>query len=148
MTQDDSETHATSSLLLDNRSRALIRRTDPFEVRGAYEWARKASSHPRLCGLIEAKLVELAPLAALVREEVSQPIGRAMKMANINECHVRRLLASTREDINDQLEKIIRLLKRKADIADIVATAAYWGEKMSRQVAMDYFGLNDVPHES
>jgi hypothetical protein len=47
MTQDDSESYATSSLLLDNRSRALIRRTDPFEVRGAYEWARKASSHPR-----------------------------------------------------------------------------------------------------
>ncbi|MCX7170402.1 MAG: hypothetical protein NTY41_08945 [Proteobacteria bacterium] len=142
MTQDDSETRITSSLLLDSRSRALIRRTDPFEVRGAYEWARRASGHPRLHGIAETKLVGFAPLAALVREEIDLPIGTAMKMANINERHVRRLLASTRDDIKDQLTKIIRLLKRKADIADVIATAAYWGEKTSRQVAEDYFGID------
>jgi len=148
MTKDDSETRTIPSLLLDNRSRALIRRTDPFEVRGAYEWARKASSHPRLRDITEVRLVAFAPLAALVREEVALPLGKAMKNASINERHVRRLLASTRDDINDQLEKIIRLLKRKADIADVVATSAYWGERMSRRVAMDYFGLDDVSHES
>jgi hypothetical protein len=148
MTQDDSESHATTSLLLDNRSRALIRRTVPFEVRGAYAWARRAVGHPALCNIPETDLVALAHLAALVREEAELPIGKAMKNANINERHVRRLLASTRDDINDQLEKIIRLLKRKANIADVVTTSYYWGEKRRRQVAMDFFGIDDVPHES
>lgn len=147
MTQNDSEACTTPSLLLDNRSRALIRRIDPFEVRGAYEWARRASAHPRLREIAETKLVSFAPLAALVREEIDLPIGKAMKMANINERHVRRLLSSTRDDIEDQLKKIIRLLKRKANVADVVSTAIYWGEKTSRRVAMDYFGIDEAPSD-
>lgn len=148
MTQDDSETRTNPSLLLDSRSRALIRRTDPSEVRGAYEWARRASGHPALRGIPETSLVALAQLAALVREEADLPIGKAMKKAGINERHVRRLLASTRDDIDDQLKKMIRLLKRKADVADVVATSYYWREKTRRRVAMDYFGLDEVPHDS
>ena len=141
MTEPDS--HASSSLLLDGRVRAQVRRTDPYEVKGAYIWARRASSHPLLQGLDEKRLVALSPLAALVREEISQTLGQAMKHAGVNERHVRRLLAAERGDINEQLEKMVRLLGRKVNIADLVATSIYWGEKTARRVAIDYFGIED-----
>lgn len=139
MTEPDS--HASPTLMLDSRVRAQVRRTDPYEVKGAYIWARRASGHPLLQGLDEKRLIPLSRLAALVREEIPQTLGKAIKHAGINERHVRRLLAAGRGDINEQLEKMVRLLGRKANIADLVATSIYWGEKTARRVAIDYFGI-------
>ena len=85
------------------------------------------------------RLVQLAPLAGYVREEIEAPLGKALKNAGINERHIRRLLAASRDDINDQLRKMVRLLGGKVNVADLIATSVFWGEKTIRRVAMDYF---------
>lgn len=128
------------NLLLDASARAKLRRTDPFEVKEAYVWARRAASHPSLAQLDQPKLVKLAALAATVREGASHSLGAALRRSAINERHVRRLLACDRSDIDEQLTRMVRLLGRKANVADLVATAAYWGDIAKRRVAMDYFG--------
>jgi hypothetical protein len=138
------------TLLLDSRSRALLRRTDPYEVREAYVWAARVAAHPMFKdkAIDTNRFVALAPLAALVREETDLPLGKSLKRAGINERHVRRLLSADREGINEQLEKMLRLLKKKADIADLVAVSLYWGDRTVRRIAMDFFGVDQGDSET
>jgi CRISPR type I-E-associated protein CasB/Cse2 len=128
-------------LLLDSRTRAQLRRTDPWEVRGAYEWARRAGSLPTFADVSEARLMALAPLASEVRESSAQRLGVALR--GVSEHRVRRLLASDRDDIVDQLRIAVRLLDRKVNVPDLIATALYWGDARRRRVARDYFALED-----
>lgn len=146
MTENVSADDAVSSrLLLDSRARAMLRRTDPFEVRQAYVWAAQVAKHPNFHGkqISQSRLVALAPVVALVRAETENTLGKSLKIAKVNERHVRRLLAADRADIDDQLAKIVRLLGRKVNIADLVATSVFWGDRTVRTIAMDYFGADD-----
>ena len=133
-------------LLFDSRARALLRRTDPFEVRQAYSWASRVASHPtfREKNISLNRLVKFAPVAALVREDSVASLGKSLKRSNIGERHVRRLLAADRDDIDEQLARIVRLLGKKANIADLVAISVFWGEGTIRSIAMDYFGADEV----
>ena len=132
-------------LVFDSRARALLRRTDPFEVRQAYVWATQLAKHPKFVGkqINQSRLIALAPIVALVREEAEHSLGKSLRLAKINERHVRRLLAAERADIDDQLAKIVRLLGRKVNITDLVATSIFWGDRTIRTIAMDYFGVDD-----
>jgi len=85
---------------------------------------------------------------ALVREETGHSLGQSLRLAKVSERHVRRLLAADRADIDDQLVKIVRLLGKKANIADLVATSIFWGERTIRTIAMDYFGIEDAVTET
>ena len=141
---------ASSGLLLDSRSRAMLRRTDPFEVREAYVWAGRVAGHPRFQGkqVSQSRLIEFAPVAALVREETGDTLGTSLRRARVNERHVRRLLASNRADVDEQLAKIVRLVGKKANIAELVATSIFWGDRTVRAIAMDYFGSDEQVGEA
>lgn len=149
MATNDDDKSTLRTLLMDSRARALLRRIDPFEVREAYAWASRVAAHPMFKDktIDTNRFVALAPLVALVREETDAPLGKSLKRAGINERHVRRLLSADREDINDQLEKMLRLLKKKANIADLVAISIYWGDRTVRRIAMDYFGVDQGDSE-
>jgi hypothetical protein len=126
-------------LLMDARTRAQLRRTDPWEVRGAYAWVQRVKGAcPELADVADASLMRIAPLVAEVRDVTSDPLGVALKP--IKEARIRRLLATEREDINNQLARIVRLLGRKVNVQDLVATAIFWGEYRRHQIARDYFG--------
>ena len=125
-------------LILDSRTRAQLRRLDPWEVRGAYRWVQDAKQSPDLAGVEDARLMALTPLVAEVREDSGKPLGVALR--GVNENRIRRLLASDREDIVEQLARAVRLAKRSVGVADLVATAVFWGDQRRRQIAADYFG--------
>jgi len=151
MTENDSADDAHSSrLLFDSRARALLRRTDPFEVRQAYAWAAQVAKHPKFIGkqINPSRLIALAPVVALVREETEHALGKSLRLAKVNERHVRRLLSADRADIDDQLAKIVRLLGKKANIVDLVATSIFWGDRTIRTIAMDFFGADDGDAEA
>lgn len=125
-------------LVMDARTRAELRRTDPWEVRGAYRWVSSAKSLSALESVSEAQLMRVTPLVALVRDDTGKPLGKALR--GVSEARVRRLLASDREDILDQLAKAVRLVNRAVGVVDLVETAVYWGEHQRRKIARDYFG--------
>ena len=135
-------------LVLDRKSRALLRRLDPWEVRGAYEWARRMKTLPELAQVSEEQIIALAPLASEVRESTPCSLGTALRRGSkagasarpVSEARVRRLLASEREDIVEQLAKVVRLVGRSVNMADLIATAVFWGEHRKRRVAREYFG--------
>jgi hypothetical protein len=134
-----------TNLMFSARARAMLRRTDPFEVKESYVWARQVSKQ---LGLSEnqaeqTRLVKFSPVAALIREDSPLSLGKALKRANIGERHVRRLLASDRSDVDEQLARMVRLLGRKANVVDLTATSIFWGEKRIRAIAMDYFGVDE-----
>jgi CRISPR type I-E-associated protein CasB/Cse2 len=128
-------------LLLDARARAQLRRADPWEVRGAYEWVRRVRSLEPFREVSEARLMALAPLAAEVREHSPKGLGEALR--GTSEARFRRLLASDRDDIVDQLHIAVRILGREVNVADLIATALYWGDERRRKVARDYFSLEE-----
>ena len=133
----------SGTFLIGQRARALLKRTDPFEVRDAYDWAHKLRKLDDFSEVEVNRLVALAPLAAIVREDLPTSLGKLMRREEINERHVRRLLESDRDDINEQLARMVQLLGRKANIPDLIATSIYRGERKRRQVATDYFGARD-----
>lgn len=129
------------SLVMDARTRAELRRLDPWEVQGAYRWVKGVKALPEFATIEDAQLMAIAPLVAQVREDSGKPLGVALR--GVNEVRMRRLLASDREDILDQLAKAVRLAKRSVGITDLVTTAIYWGEYRRRQLARAYFDRAD-----
>ena len=130
------------SLVMDIKTRAELRRVDPWEVRGAYRWVRTIKTFDEFREVTEAQLMAITPLIAQVREDSSKTLGQALRGSN--QARVRRLLASDREDILDQLSKAVRLVNRSVSIADLAATAVFWGENRRRQLARDYFSVEEV----
>ena len=129
------------SLVMDAKTRAELRRLDPWEVQGAYRWVRDIKALPEFATVADAQLMAVAPLVAEVREDSGKPLGVALR--GITEGRIRRLLASDREDILDQLAKAVRLAKRSVGVADLVTTAVFWGEHRRRQLAQRYFGRDE-----
>ena len=129
------------SLVMDARTRAELRRTDPWEVRGAYSWVKAIKTLPEFATVDDARLMAVAPLAARVREDSGKALGVALR--GVSEARVRRLLASDREDIQDQLMKAVALVRRSVGVADLVSTAVFWGEQRRRQLAREYFGEDE-----
>lgn len=132
------------SLLLDDKTRAQLKRTEPWEVRGAYQWAEIASQNPALQSARKEQLMQVVPLVALIVEETNSKLGESLRNAKVSEARVRRLLASDRDDIQDQLRTILRILKRKANIADLAATAIFWGDHQRRKIAAEYFSTSET----
>ncbi|NDD12085.1 MAG: hypothetical protein EB072_05405 [Betaproteobacteria bacterium] len=127
------------SLVMDSKTRAELSRTDPWEVRGAYVWVEKAKAHPSLSTVADAQLMAVTPLIAQIREDSGKPLGVALR--TVSEARVRRILASDRQDIQDQLSKAVRLLRRSVGVIDLTETAIFWGERRRRQLAMEYFSV-------
>ena len=98
------------SLVMDARTRAQLRRLDPWEVRGAYRWVRGIKAMSEFAAVEDHRLMAVAPLVAEVREDSGKPLGVALR--GVSEARLRRLLASDRDDILDQLGKAVRLVKR------------------------------------
>lgn len=129
---------------MDAKTRAQIQRYGPFETAGAYAWASEISAQLERDDKISLevnRLVEYADLAAEVRESIQDRLGISLRKHKVSERNVRRLLGSDRSDIKDQLIKMVRLCKKKANIADLIKIAVYWGDRSRQQIAMDYFGF-------
>jgi CRISPR type I-E-associated protein CasB/Cse2 len=131
-------------LVMDAKTRALLRRTDPWEVRGAYDWVRRAKTRANLSTVEDSRLMTLTPMVAEVREDLGEPLGKSLRRAGVSELRVRRLLASeSGPDVMEQLTKMIRVLRRSVGIVDLIETAVFWGDRRRRQLARDYFGQAD-----
>lgn len=129
------------ALVMDARTRAELRRSDPWEVRGAYLWVKEIKTLPDFATVEESRLMAVAPLVAEVRDDSGKRLGVALR--GVSQARVRRLLASDREDILDQLAKAVRLVRRSVSIADLAAAAIFWGDQRRRQIARDYFDQGD-----
>ena len=130
-----------NELTMDARTRAELKRADPWEVRGAYAWVERLRALDSLKDVDQSRLMALAPLIAEVREDTGTTLGSGLRKAGVSEARVRRLLASeSGEDIRAQLARMVRVMGRSAGVVDLVATAIYWGDRKRRQIAQEYFG--------
>lgn len=129
------------SLLFEGAARAALLRKDPFEVREVYEWADRVIALPALRELddIRNRVIRLAPVIALIREDSGNRLAKDLADAKVSENRVRRLLESDRDDIDEQIKRMIRVMKGRAGVVSVLLTSLVWGEKMRRNVAQDYF---------
>lgn len=129
------------SLLFDGAARAALLRKDPFEVREVYEWADRVIALPALRELddIRNRVIRLAPVIALIREDSGNRLAKDLADAKVSENRVRRFLESDRDDIDEQIKRMIRVMKGRAGVVSVLLTSLVWGEKMRRNVAQDYF---------
>ncbi len=129
------------SLLFDGAARAALLRKDPFEVREVYEWADRVIALPALRELddIRNKVIRLAPVVALIREDSGNRFAKDLADAKVSENRVRRFLESDRDDIDEQIKRMIRVMKGRAGVVSVLLTSLVWGETMRRRVAQDYF---------
>lgn len=136
------DSQQVESLVMDGKTRAQLRRFDPWEVPGAYTWMGRVRRIPELAMASDTSLMATASLIAEVREDRSGTLGAALR--GVSETRVRRLLASERgDDLCAQLGHMVRILKRSVPIADVIATVVYWGDHRRRKIAQDYFAQDD-----
>jgi len=130
-----------TSLLFEGAARAALLRKDPFEVREVYEWADRVIALPALRNLddIRNRVIRLAPVIALIREDSGNRLAKDLADAKVSENRVRRFLESDRDDIDEQIKRMIRVMKGRAGVESVLLTSIAWGEKMRRRVAQDYF---------
>lgn len=137
------------SLLMDSKTRAQLRRTDPFEVPGVYAWVKKVKQGRGLAEIEDARIIgAAASIAALVRTECTDKMGVRLHAARVSKHHVSRLLASDRDDLGAQMEKVIRLVSRQINIEDLVSNIIYWGPSVRRRIAMDYYSQKEDDGEA
>jgi hypothetical protein len=146
MNSPEVDAGSVGSLLLDSRTRALVRRTDPYEVRGAYEWVARAKRRASLSSATDAALMAVVPLVAEVRQDAGWTLGEALR--GVRERRVRRLLASDCDDVIAQLIKVVRLIGRSVQIEDLVATAIFWDDHRRRKLAQAWFRQSDPGDDS
>lgn len=133
---------SSSGLLIQNAGvRARLRREDPFAVGYAYEWVKIAMNIASFQGRenLLPRLIALLPLVALVREESGNTFGADLRQAKVSEQRLKRFLNSSREDIEAQTERMLRLLGGKVNIPSMLEMLIFWGEAQRRKVAMDYY---------
>lgn len=113
---------------------ALRRGVDPWEVRGFYGLLKQFPDSP------EWILALVAPVVADIRTPTTKRIG-TLARGVLSEKRMRRLLNSTdREELIQQLRRVVAMCDREGNAQDIVDTVRYWGERARRQIAKDYFG--------
>jgi hypothetical protein len=128
-------------IILDQKSRAQLRRYEPEEVPGAHVWAKAVQKE--FPGIPYPRLLAVTPVISNIRDKSSEPLGKLLKRAGVTERRVRRLLASDREDIAAQLTRVIRQIGGMADPLNIARIQLFWGDREARQIAMDYFSIDD-----
>lgn len=136
------------SLLMDGKTRSQLRRSDPFEVPGVYAWVKKVKQSQGLTAIEDERIIAVAaPIAALVRTECADTLGVRLQVAGVKARHVSRLLASDRDDLSSQMDKVVRLVNRQINIEDLVSNIIYWGPSVRRRIAIDYYShKNDDSH--
>ena len=124
--------------IFSQADRAALRRgTDPWEVRGFYELLQKNPEKNKLF------LALTAPLLAEIRNTSEVRLGKACRR-RLTERRFRRLLQSRdREDLVHQLRGVVRILDRTANSDELIDIVQFWGDKMRRRIAQDYFGIED-----
>lgn len=135
-------TEEAVSLLMDTKTRAELRRQSPWETKGAYEWVRKIRNQSPFENVSEESLMAITPVIAEIRSDSKTSFGVALKA--VSEQRVRRLLAAEfGEDLQGQVVKMIRLLRREVSVHDVAATMVFWGNSRKRRIAKDYFQISE-----
>lgn len=142
--------HWWASLEHDKGSRAELRRcTDPVSVilTSAYQrqfWAWKAlfegekGYEDRLAQIMG--LLSHVKSAKEIRSLASQMAQKNGDTPTVSELRFRRLLQRQREDLYAPMIRIIRLLDGTVNISDLSESLYYWGDRVRREWAYDYFG--------
>ena len=98
---------------------------------------------------LNEQLAMVLGLISHVREE-ENGLRIAERMATLlpnskqplfSELRFRRLLQCDRKELYVRMIRIIRLLNGKCNLYDIAQSCYYWGDKVKRNWALDYFSL-------
>lgn len=130
-----------TSLLFEGAARKALQKKDPFEVREVYAWADRVIARPALRKLddIRNRVIRLAPVIALIQEDSGNKLGKDLADSKVSKKRVARFLESDRDDIDEQIKRMIRVMKGRAGVESVLLTSLLWGENMRRKVAQDYF---------
>jgi CRISPR system Cascade subunit CasB len=87
------------------------------------------------------------PLAAVVgllshvRQPSNQSLARAMagNPPVVSELRFRRLLQRDRSDLYGAMIRVLRMLDDAANLADLMTSVFFWGDRVRRRWAQDYF---------
>ena len=122
-------------------TRAELRRCDsPDEV----------MFHPaflRLCQRLnpepreQAGLARVVGLLAHVRHKTNQSLAYQMagNPPTVSELRFRRLLQRDRRDLYGAMIRILRMLDYTANLHDLIASVYYWGDRVRKDWAFEYF---------
>jgi len=99
------------------------------------------------------RLADIAVLLAHVTEDDGRPVARALGpvpsgQAAMSEARFRRLLqADDRADCLRRLTRAIKMLKGKANVADLAEAVWYWNDRTKRRWAFAYLDANQPDDE-
>lgn len=92
----------------------------------------------------------LAGVLATVRETDARTVAKALgrkslddrDSARLSEPRFRRLMQTPASELMDPMRRLVRLLKGRANVADLGLSILYWGDDVKRRWILDYYGVS------
>ena len=126
----------------------LRRARTPLEVIQVPEALRLVARLPRN----PDRTAILAGVLANVRETDERTVANALgrkslddgDSVRLSEPRFRRLMQTPASELMDPMRRLVRMLKGRANVADLGFSIIYWGDGVKRRWIFDYYGVSDA----
>ena len=91
----------------------------------------------------------LAGVLAFVRESDNERVARVIGRRSLDdeesilaEARFRRLLQVRDDELMDQMRRLVRLTKGRANVYDLAYAILHWGDRVKKRWIFDYYGVS------
>ncbi len=127
----------------------LRRAATPLEVILEPEALRLMTALPGTGHAYRERAAILAGVLAMVREDDSRPVMRALgraalddaESAVMSEARFQRLLQADDDALMDAMRRLVRLAGAKVDVFDLSDAILHWGERIKRRWIFRYYNV-------
>ena len=68
------------------------------------------------------------------------------RSAHLSEARFRRLLQTDARDLMEQMRRVVRLNKGKANVENLAAAILYWGDRVRKEWIFQYYAVAASQH--
>ena len=127
----------------------LRRATSPLEIILEPEALQLLARLPRKSSAYQERVAILAGVLAIVREEDSRPVARALgrdtlddaESARMSEARFRRLLLAEDYELMDRMRRVVCLAGNKIDVYDLSFAILHWGDGVRKRWIFRYYNV-------
>ena len=95
------------------------------------------------------RVATVAGVLAYVHESERLPVARSVgrraldddQSARLSEARFRRLLQTDARDLMEQMRRVVRLNKGKANVENLAAAILYWGDRIRKEWIFQYYAV-------
>ena len=100
------------------------------------------------------RVATIAGVLAFVHESEDRPLARSVgrrsldddQSARLSEARFRRLLQTDARGLMEQMRRVVRLNKGRANVENLAAAILYWGDRVRKEWIFEYYAVAASQH--